>query len=56
MKDIANTCKTLIDGYSSSCFLNGRWHTTWFLGVENLCPLKDEAPKYGQEVTIQPQN
>jgi hypothetical protein len=21
----------------------------WFLMVEKLCPLKDEAPKYGQE-------
>jgi hypothetical protein len=28
---------------------NGRWHTTWFLTVEELFPLKDEAPKYGQE-------
>jgi hypothetical protein len=28
---------------------NGRWHTTWFLMVEELCPLKDEALKYGQE-------
>jgi hypothetical protein len=28
---------------------NGRWHTTWFLTVEKLCPLKDEAPEYGQE-------
>jgi hypothetical protein len=28
---------------------NGRWYTTWFLTVEKLCPLKDEAPKYGQE-------
>jgi hypothetical protein len=28
---------------------NGRWHTTWFLTVEELCPLKDESLKYGQE-------
>jgi hypothetical protein len=26
---------------------NGRWYTTWFLTVEKLYPLKDEAPKYG---------
>ena len=30
---------------------NGRWHTTWFLIVEDLCPLKDESPKYGQEAS-----
>jgi hypothetical protein len=28
---------------------NGRWNSTWFLTVEKLCPLKNEAPKYGQE-------
>jgi hypothetical protein len=28
---------------------NGRWHATWFLTVEELCPLKYEAPKNGQE-------
>jgi hypothetical protein len=28
---------------------NGRWHAMWFLTVEELFPLKDEAPKYGQE-------
>ena len=27
----------------------GRWHTTWFLMVDELCPLKDEDTKYGQE-------
>jgi hypothetical protein len=28
---------------------NGRWYATWFLMVEKLFSLKDEAPKYGQE-------
>jgi hypothetical protein len=28
---------------------SGPWHTTWFLMVEELCPLKYEALKYGQE-------
>jgi hypothetical protein len=28
---------------------NSRWHVTWFLTVEELCPLKDESLKYGQE-------
>jgi hypothetical protein len=28
---------------------NGRWHTTWFLTVEKLFPLKDEAPKVSEE-------
>jgi hypothetical protein len=28
---------------------NGRWHTTWFLTVDELCPLKDEALKYGKK-------
>jgi hypothetical protein len=28
---------------------NDRWHAMWFLTIENLCHLKDEAPKYGQE-------
>jgi hypothetical protein len=28
---------------------NGRWYVTWFLTIEKLCPLKDEALKYGQE-------
>jgi hypothetical protein len=28
---------------------NDRWHATWFLRVEELFPLKDEASKYGQE-------
>jgi hypothetical protein len=30
---------------------NGRWHATWFLMVKELCPLKDESPKYGQEAS-----
>jgi hypothetical protein len=29
---------------------NGRWYVTWFLTVEKLFPLKDEALKHGQEV------
>ena len=28
---------------------NGRWHATWFLMVEELFPLKYEAPKYDKE-------
>lgn len=28
---------------------NGSWHATWFLTIEKLCPLKDDAMKYGQE-------
>jgi hypothetical protein len=28
---------------------NGRWHTTWFLTVEEFFPLKYESLKYGQE-------
>jgi hypothetical protein len=31
---------------------NSRWHATWFLMVEDLFPLKDEALKYGQEAQI----
>jgi hypothetical protein len=31
---------------------NGRWHSMWFLMIENLFPLKDEAPKYGQEALV----
>jgi hypothetical protein len=30
---------------------NDRWHITRFLMVENLCPLEDEALKYGQEAS-----
>jgi hypothetical protein len=30
-------------------FSNGRWYATWFLTVENLCPLKDEALKVNEE-------
>jgi hypothetical protein len=28
---------------------NGRWYTMWFLMIDKLFPLKDEAPKYAQE-------
>jgi hypothetical protein len=30
---------------------NGKWHATWFLMVEELCPIKYESPNYGQEST-----
>jgi hypothetical protein len=30
---------------------NGRWNAMWFLTVEKLYPLKDEALKYGQEAS-----
>jgi hypothetical protein len=25
---------------------NGRWHATWFLTVEEICPLKDDHVKF----------
>jgi hypothetical protein len=28
---------------------NGRWYITWFLMVEEIFPLKDEAPKANEE-------
>jgi hypothetical protein len=28
---------------------NGRWYITWFLTVEEIFPLKDEAPKVNEE-------
>jgi hypothetical protein len=41
---------------------NGRWYTTWFLTVEKIFPIEDEAPKLWlrspkqleQEVTSHP--
>jgi hypothetical protein len=28
---------------------NGRWYITWFLTVEEIFPLKDEAPEENEE-------
>jgi len=28
---------------------NGGWHTMWFFTIEDICPLKDDHVRYGQE-------
>jgi hypothetical protein len=28
---------------------NGRWHAMWFLTVEEICLLKDDHVRYGQD-------
>jgi hypothetical protein len=49
MKDIANEYKTSWIDSSHKVVSNCNWHTMWFLMVEELCPLKYESLRYGQE-------
>jgi hypothetical protein len=43
--------KTLYIDSPHQVVSNDRWHTTWFLMVEKLFPLKYEAPKESEEAS-----